>query len=92
MFTAASPDGARLTVKVLASEDRDRDRLTRLYRWLLVRDPEDDRAGPTVESAVEHEMLTHGQRREGGGPGAGPCRRLSGHRWPRATGRTGGLV
>ena len=30
----------------------------RLYRWLLMRDPEDDRAGPTVESAAEHEMLT----------------------------------
>jgi uncharacterized protein (TIRG00374 family) len=58
LFTSTSPEGATLTVKVLASEDRDRDRLARLYRWLLVRDPEDDRAGPTVESAVEHEMLT----------------------------------
>ena len=29
-----------------------RDRLT---RWLLVRDPQDDRAGATVESASEHE-------------------------------------
>ncbi|HTT89763.1 MAG TPA: lysylphosphatidylglycerol synthase transmembrane domain-containing protein [Acidimicrobiales bacterium] len=58
IFTATDADGAILTVKVLATEDRDRDLLTRLYRWLLMRDPEDDRAGPTVESAVEHEMLT----------------------------------
>ena len=58
MFIATTPEGATLTVKVLATEDRDRDRLTRLYRWLLMRDPEDDRAGPTVESAAEHEMLT----------------------------------
>ena len=58
LFIATTPEGATLTVKVLATEDRDRDRLSRLYRWLLMRDPEDDRAGPTVESAAEHEMLT----------------------------------
>jgi glycosyltransferase 2 family protein len=57
MFMANTPEGRVLTVKVLAGEDRDRDRLTRLYRWLLVRDPENDRPGPTVESAAEHEML-----------------------------------
>ncbi len=58
LFTASTTQGPALTVKVLATEDRDRDRLSRLYRWLLIRDPEDDRAGPTVESAAEHEMLT----------------------------------
>ncbi len=58
LFMATTPEGATLTVKVLATEDRDRDRLARLYRWLLMRGPEDDRAGPMVESAAEHEMLT----------------------------------
>jgi uncharacterized protein (TIRG00374 family) len=58
IFMATTTDATILMVKVLAAEDRDRDRLTRLYRWLLMRDPDDDRAGPTVESAVEHEMLT----------------------------------
>ena len=58
LFTATTTDRATLTVRVLAKEDRDRDRLTRLYRWLTLRDPENDRAGGTVESAVEHEMLT----------------------------------
>jgi uncharacterized protein (TIRG00374 family) len=58
LFTATTTQGPTLTVKVLATEDRDRDRLSRLYQWLLIRDPEDDRAGPTVESAAEHEMLT----------------------------------
>ena len=31
--------------------------MARLTRWLLVRDPQNDRAGVTVESAAEHEML-----------------------------------
>ncbi len=44
-------------MRVYADDDRDRDRLARLTRWLLVRDPQDDRAGTTVESAAEHEML-----------------------------------
>ena len=44
-------------MRVYADDDRDRDRLVRLTRWLLVRDPQVDRAGPTVESAAEHEML-----------------------------------
>ena len=44
-------------MRVYADDDRDRDRLARLTRWLLVRDPQDDRAGVTVESAAEHEML-----------------------------------
>ena len=34
LFIATTPEGATLTVKVLATEDRDRDRLSRLYRWL----------------------------------------------------------
>ena len=46
-----------LGVRVFASDDRDRDRLARVARWLLVRNPQDDRAGTTVLSAAEHEML-----------------------------------
>ncbi len=56
-FSAITRDGTGLTVCVYAADDRDRDRLARLSQWLLVRDPEDDRAGVTVESAAEHEML-----------------------------------
>jgi glycosyltransferase 2 family protein len=54
---ATTREGTVLTVQVFASDDRDRDRLGRLTRWLLVRNPEDDRAGTTVLSAAEHEML-----------------------------------
>ncbi len=57
LFAATTPEGTWLTVQVYAADDRDRDRLARLTRWLLVRDPQDDRAGTTVESAAEHEML-----------------------------------
>ena len=56
-FHATLPDSTALAVLVYAADDRDRDRLTRLAHWLLVRGPEDDRAGWTVESAAEHEML-----------------------------------
>jgi uncharacterized protein (TIRG00374 family) len=57
MFGATTQEGTGLAVRVYASDDRDRDRLARLTRWLLVRDPQDDRAGNTVESAAEHELL-----------------------------------
>jgi uncharacterized protein (TIRG00374 family) len=57
MFSATTREGTGLAVRVYADDDRDRDRLARLTRWLLVRDPQDDRAGGTVESAAEHEML-----------------------------------
>ncbi len=57
LFGAVTRDGAALTVCVYSADDRDRDRLARLIRWLLVRDPQNDRAGITVESAAEHEML-----------------------------------
>jgi uncharacterized protein (TIRG00374 family) len=56
-FRATTTDGAELAVRVYAADDRDRDRLARLTHWLLVRDPEADRSGVTVESAAEHEML-----------------------------------
>jgi uncharacterized protein (TIRG00374 family) len=56
-FCATMLNSTALAVRVYAGDDRDRDRLARLARWLLVRDPEDDRAGSTVESAAEHEML-----------------------------------
>jgi uncharacterized protein (TIRG00374 family) len=57
LFGATTREGIRLAVRVYAGDDRDRDRLARLTRWLLVRDPQDDRPGATVESAAEHEML-----------------------------------
>ena len=56
-YQATTRDGTELAVRVYAEDDRDRDRLVRLTRWLLVRDPQDDRPGVTVESAAEHEML-----------------------------------
>ena len=57
MFRATTRDKTVLGVRVFASDDRDRDRLARVARWLLVRNPQDDRAGTTVLSAAEHEML-----------------------------------
>jgi uncharacterized protein (TIRG00374 family) len=57
MFHATTREGTGLAVRVYANDDRDRDRLVRLTRWLLVRDPQDERAGTTVESAAEHELL-----------------------------------
>lgn len=57
LFDATTRDGADLCVRVYSADDRDRDRLARLTRWLLVRDPQNDRAGVTVQSAAEHEML-----------------------------------
>jgi uncharacterized protein (TIRG00374 family) len=56
-FNATTHAGTALTIRVFASDDRDHDRLARLSRWVLVRHPQDDRAGITVESAAEHEML-----------------------------------
>jgi hypothetical protein len=45
-------------IRVFAADDRDRDRLARLWRWLVVRGPRADRGEQaTVESAAEHEML-----------------------------------
>jgi len=57
LFGATTSEGIELAVRVYAADDRDRDRLARVTHWLLVRDPQDDRAGDTVESAAEHEML-----------------------------------
>jgi uncharacterized protein (TIRG00374 family) len=57
MFHATTREGTGLAVRVYAKDDRDRDRLVRLTRWLMVRDPQDDRAGTDVESASEHELL-----------------------------------
>jgi uncharacterized protein (TIRG00374 family) len=67
MFHATTRQGIRLAVRVYANDDRDRDRLVRLTRWLLVRDPQDDRAGTTVESAAEHELLAMVVARRAGG-------------------------
>jgi uncharacterized protein (TIRG00374 family) len=57
LFGATTHEGTELAVQVYADDDRDRDRLARLTRWLMVRDPQDDRTGVTVEYAAEHEML-----------------------------------
>jgi uncharacterized protein (TIRG00374 family) len=57
LYRATTREGTVLAVRVFAPEDRDRDRLVRLARWLLVRDPQDDRAGTAVLSTAEHEML-----------------------------------
>jgi glycosyltransferase 2 family protein len=57
MFRATTPGGASLIVKVFADEDRDRDRLSRLYHSLMVRHAQDDRTGTTVQSTAEHAVL-----------------------------------
>jgi uncharacterized protein (TIRG00374 family) len=57
MFHATTRDGTGLAVRVYANDDRDRERLVRMTRSLLVRDARDDRADVTVESAAEHELL-----------------------------------
>ena len=67
IFRATTEEGIGLAVRVYAGDDRDRDRLARLTRWLLVRDPQDDRAGTTVESAAEHEMLSMAVAARAGG-------------------------
>jgi uncharacterized protein (TIRG00374 family) len=56
-FLATTRDQSTLAVRVYSGDDRDRDVLARLSRWLLVRGPDDDRGGFTVETAVAHEML-----------------------------------
>ncbi len=57
LYRAAGRNGASLIVCVYSTDDRDQDRLARLTRWLLVRGPQDDILGTTVESAAEHETL-----------------------------------
>jgi uncharacterized protein (TIRG00374 family) len=57
MFHATTRDGTGLAVRVYANDDRDRERLVRMTRSLLVREPQDDRADVSVESAAEHELL-----------------------------------
>ncbi len=57
LFRATTRDRTVLAIQVFASDDRDRDRLVRLAHWLLVRDPQQDRAGTAVLSTAEHEML-----------------------------------
>jgi uncharacterized protein (TIRG00374 family) len=56
-FRTVTRGGLVLSVRVYSADDRDRDRLSRLWRSLLVRNSQDDRAGLTAESAAEHEML-----------------------------------
>ena len=56
MFQATTRGGLSLMVKVFAGEDRDRDRLTRAFHWLMVRNAQDDRTG-TVQSTSEHAVL-----------------------------------
>jgi uncharacterized protein (TIRG00374 family) len=56
MFRATTPSGTSLMVKVFAGEDRDRDRLTRAFHWLMVRNAQDDHTS-TVQSTSEHAVL-----------------------------------
>jgi glycosyltransferase 2 family protein len=56
-FSATTAEGVALLVRVFADDDRDRDRLSRLWRRLVMRDPQDDRDGTTVQAAAEHEIL-----------------------------------
>lgn len=57
VYVATTIDDSALTVRVLGRDDRDRDWLTRLYRWFAVGDRQDDQTPVTAESAVEHELL-----------------------------------
>ena len=72
LFRAATQGGTGLAVRVYADDDRDRDRLVRLTRWLLVRDPQVDRAGPTVESAAETRCWPWWRRPERGAASPNP--------------------
>jgi uncharacterized protein (TIRG00374 family) len=56
-FEVTTAEGPTLAVRVYAADDRDRDRLARLYRWIMVRHPQNSRGGWTVEAAAEHELL-----------------------------------
>jgi uncharacterized protein (TIRG00374 family) len=56
-FIATTRETTALLVRVFADDDRDRDRLSRLSRRLMMRNAQDDRAGTTVQSAAEHEIL-----------------------------------
>jgi uncharacterized protein (TIRG00374 family) len=56
-FRSVMPDGTGLVVRVYASDDRDREVLVRLARWLFVRDAGREPYGTNVEAAAEHEML-----------------------------------
>src|SRR5262249_26347987 len=57
MYHATTREGTRFAVRGYANDDRDRDRLARGARWLMVRDPPDDPVGTTLEVAAQHEAL-----------------------------------
>jgi len=57
LFSATTREGTALTIQVVADDDRNRSRLAHLSRWLLLRNPQDDRVGADVESMAEHELL-----------------------------------
>jgi uncharacterized membrane protein YbhN (UPF0104 family) len=56
LYGAETTEGARLTVRVLAAEDRNRDLFHRLARRLLLRRPADP-GEQTPVGAAEHELL-----------------------------------
>jgi uncharacterized membrane protein YbhN (UPF0104 family) len=56
-FTAATPDGQRLFIKVLGSDQRDADLLYRAYRFLRLRDVGDTRPAASLIQAAEHQAL-----------------------------------
>nr|WP_159059499.1 lysylphosphatidylglycerol synthase transmembrane domain-containing protein [Streptomyces antibioticus] len=56
LYGAETTEGERLTVRVLAAEDRNRDLFSRLARRLLLRHPADP-GDQTALGAAEHELL-----------------------------------
>jgi len=56
LYAAETTAGARLTVRVLAAEDRGRDLFHRLARRMMLRHPADEGARSPL-GAVEHELL-----------------------------------
>jgi hypothetical protein len=91
LFGATTGEGTALAVRVYADDDRDRDRLARVTSWMLVRDPQDDRAGTTVESAAEHEMLAMVAAARAGARVPEPVVAYPRGPGPRAAGGPGGM-
>jgi undecaprenyl-diphosphatase len=56
-YVATLADGEGLVVKVLGEDERAADLLVRLYRFVRLRDPGDDRPFSNLRRAVEHEAL-----------------------------------
>jgi glycosyltransferase 2 family protein len=57
LYRARLDDGTPAFVKVYARDSRDADRLYRSYRLLVLREPNDDLLGVSLDRSVEHEGL-----------------------------------